>query len=58
MNRLTWGGHRAARRQASGLSRPRMAACACPLAFSELLLDVTHLGTPVIIAGATPTPGS
>jgi len=55
MNRLTWSGIALHAGQLPGY--PASHGCVrLPLDFSELLFTVTHLGTPVIIAGAHSDP--
>ena len=55
MNRLTWGGIALHAGQLPGY--PASHGCVrLPMAFSERLFAVTHLGTPVIIAGSKADP--
>jgi hypothetical protein len=55
MNRLTWDGIALHAGELPGY--PASHGCVrLPMAFSELLFTVTHVGTPVIIAGATSDP--
>jgi hypothetical protein len=55
MNRLTWGGVALHAGKLPGY--PASHGCVrLPMAFSERLFEVTHVGTPVIIAGAHSDP--
>ncbi|MDH4441964.1 MAG: L,D-transpeptidase family protein, partial [Rhizobium sp.] len=55
MNRLTWSGIALHAGNLPGY--PASHGCVrLPMAFSERLFDITHLGTPVIIAGAATDP--
>ncbi|MDH4414059.1 MAG: L,D-transpeptidase [Rhizobium sp.] len=55
MNRLTWSGIALHAGNLPGY--PASHGCVrLPMAFSERLFDITHLGTPVIISGATSDP--
>lgn len=55
MNRLTWSGIALHAGNLPGY--PASHGCVrLPLAFSERLFDITHLGTPVIISGAAADP--
>jgi hypothetical protein len=57
MNRLTWDGIALHAGNLPGY--PASHGCVrLPLAFSQKLFTVTHVGTPVIIAGAHSDPGS
>ncbi|MCC2107083.1 MAG: L,D-transpeptidase family protein, partial [Hyphomicrobiales bacterium] len=55
MNRLTWSGIALHAGNLPGY--PASHGCVrLPLKFSELLFSITHMGTPVIIAGAHTDP--